>query len=81
MSTGFQEYAFYPVARKTGKESRRVRDFPDTNRKKTMFKFSAVAYQLADFRSAFVTSKHFSLSILYKFYKEFTFGIKFITWI
>jgi len=30
MSTGFQEYAFYPVARKTGEESRRVEDFPDT---------------------------------------------------
>jgi len=46
-----------------------------------MFKFSAVVYQLADFRSVFVTSKQFSLSILYKFYKEFTFEIRFITWI
>jgi hypothetical protein len=41
MSTGFQEYAFSLQPGRRVRESRKVWDPPDTNRKKTVFKFFA----------------------------------------
>ena len=59
MSTGLRNTPFFlKLGRRVG-ESKRVKDFPDPNRKKTVFKFFAVDYQLTILISGFVNGKIF----------------------